>query len=172
MALPGRRTRLPQNPRSIYTKQDLCCNEFEAARAIRAAFGCESTSPRFNGIPVFLDISIRSSTTGLSIGMPSLLRIAWASPRDRGVERAVCAGSGFGVAKDANPFIDLFFEFVFVDQAVDLHRAGRWLCRAQRRKRRVTRNCLMKITNLELQSRIDFKLMRNRSCETDDSFRR
>ena len=34
---------------------------------------------------------------------------------------AVGAGSGFGFAKDANPFIDLFFELVFVDEAVDLH---------------------------------------------------
>jgi hypothetical protein len=29
----------------------------------------------------------------------------------------------FGTAKDSNPFIDLLFELVFVDEAVDLHGA-------------------------------------------------
>jgi hypothetical protein len=32
-------------------------------------------------------------------------------------------GIGFGVAKDANRFIDLLFEFVSVDEAIDLHGA-------------------------------------------------
>lgn len=36
-------------------------------------------------------------------------------------ERAVGAGSGFGVAEDSNPFVDLFFEFVLLDKAVDFH---------------------------------------------------
>ena len=34
---------------------------------------------------------------------------------------AVSAWGGFGVAEDVNPFVDLFLEFVFVDEAVDLH---------------------------------------------------
>ena len=38
-------------------------------------------------------------------------------------QRAATVGSGFGVAKDANPFIDGLFEFVFVDESVDLHGA-------------------------------------------------
>ena len=32
-------------------------------------------------------------------------------------------GRGFGVAEDFNPFVDLFFELVLVDEAVDLQRA-------------------------------------------------
>jgi len=32
-----------------------------------------------------------------------------------GDQRAVCAGCGFGFAKDMNPVVDLFFELVFVD---------------------------------------------------------
>jgi hypothetical protein len=32
-------------------------------------------------------------------------------------------GGGLGVAKDVNPLVDLFFEFVFIDEAVDLHGA-------------------------------------------------
>jgi hypothetical protein len=56
--------------------------------------------------------------------MFSLLRIASASRSGfAGDQRAVRAGSRFGAAKDANPFIDLLFEFVFVDEAVDLHGA-------------------------------------------------
>ena len=38
-------------------------------------------------------------------------------------ERAVGAGGGFGVAEYLDPVVDLFFEFVFVDEAVDLHGA-------------------------------------------------
>lgn len=30
------------------------------------------------------------------------------------------AGGGVGVAKDVNPIVDLFFELVFIDEAVDL----------------------------------------------------
>ena len=40
-----------------------------------------------------------------------------------GDQRAVGAGRRFGVSEDVNPFVDLFFEFVFVDEAVDLHGA-------------------------------------------------
>jgi hypothetical protein len=40
-----------------------------------------------------------------------------------GDQRAVGAGRRFGVSEDVNPFVDLFFEFVFVDEAVDLERA-------------------------------------------------
>jgi len=37
-----------------------------------------------------------------------------------GNQRAAGAWRGHGVAKDLSPFVDLFFEFVFVDEAVDL----------------------------------------------------
>jgi len=40
-----------------------------------------------------------------------------------GDQRTAAVGSGFGAAKNANPFVDLFFEFVFVDEAVDPHGA-------------------------------------------------
>jgi len=33
------------------------------------------------------------------------------------------AGGRFSLAEDVNPFVDLFFELVFVDEAVDLHGA-------------------------------------------------
>ena len=33
------------------------------------------------------------------------------------------AGSGFGISKHSNPVVDLFFELVFVDEAVDLNGA-------------------------------------------------
>jgi hypothetical protein len=65
--------------------------------------------------------------------MPSLQRIAWASLGIAGVERAVCGGSGFDFAKDANPFVDLFFEFVFIVEVLNLHDA-----------RKVTKPCLSK----------------------------
>ena len=35
----------------------------------------------------------------------------------------VGAGGGLGVAEDVNPFVDLVFELVFVDEAVDLQGA-------------------------------------------------
>jgi hypothetical protein len=51
-----------------------------------------------------------------------LLRIASASlVPDRRDQRA--SGGGFGVVKDFNPFVDLSFELIFVDEAVDLHGA-------------------------------------------------
>ena len=31
------------------------------------------------------------------------------------------AGRWFGVAEDVDPFVDLFFELIFVDEAIDLH---------------------------------------------------
>jgi hypothetical protein len=37
-----------------------------------------------------------------------------------GDERAVGAGGGFGVAKGSNPVVDLFFEFILIDESVDL----------------------------------------------------
>jgi hypothetical protein len=40
-----------------------------------------------------------------------------------GNQRAVGARGGFGVAKYANPVVDLFLELVLVDEAVDLHGA-------------------------------------------------
>ena len=42
------------------------------------------------------------------------------SLRVAGDERAVGAGGGFGFSEDVNPVVDLLFEFVFVDEAVDL----------------------------------------------------
>ena len=54
--------------------------------------------------------------------MPSLLRIASASrSRVAGDQRAVGAGRRLGVAKDVNPFVDLFLELVFVEKANGLH---------------------------------------------------
>ena len=41
--------------------------------------------------------------------------------RVAGDERTFGAWRRFGVSEDVNPFVDLFFEFVFVDEAVDLH---------------------------------------------------
>ena len=38
-----------------------------------------------------------------------------------GDQRAGGAGSRLGVAEDVNPFVDVFFEFIFVDEAIDLH---------------------------------------------------
>jgi len=50
-----------------------------------------------------------------------LLLIASASRSGSpGISGPLRAGRGFSVAKDVNPVIDLFFEFVFVDAAVDL----------------------------------------------------
>jgi hypothetical protein len=43
-------------------------------------------------------------------------RIAWD-------QRAIGSWRRFGVSEDVNPVVDLFFEFVFVDEAVDLHGA-------------------------------------------------
>ena len=43
--------------------------------------------------------------------------------RIAGNERVGSAGSGFGVAEDLNPIVDLAFKFVFVDEAVDLQGA-------------------------------------------------
>jgi len=40
-----------------------------------------------------------------------------------GDQGAVGSRRGFGFAEDLNPVVDLFFEFVFVDEAVDLHGA-------------------------------------------------
>ena len=80
---------------------------------------------------------------------------------------------GAGFAKGLDPLIDLLFEFVFVDEAVDLQGAEKMTAafRAQRRKRRTTRKCF-----LNNKSRVavsgSFKLMRKRNCGSDDSFRR
>ena len=43
--------------------------------------------------------------------------------RVAGDQRAGGAGGGFGIAEYFNPVVDLFFEFVFVDEAVDLRGA-------------------------------------------------
>jgi hypothetical protein len=40
-----------------------------------------------------------------------------------GNPRAVGAGSRLGLAKDVNPVVDLFFELVCADEAVDVQRA-------------------------------------------------
>src|SRR5947199_3437193 len=45
------------------------------------------------------------------------------SLRVAGDQWAVGAGCGLGVSKDVNPFVDLLFEFIFLDEAVDLHGA-------------------------------------------------
>ena len=50
-----------------------------------------------------------------------MLRIASASlsgiARD---QRTACARRWLGFSEDVNPVVDLFFEFVFVDEAIDL----------------------------------------------------
>ena len=38
-----------------------------------------------------------------------------------GDQWTVGAGGGFGIAENLNPVVDLFFELVLVDEAVDLH---------------------------------------------------
>ena len=38
----------------------------------------------------------------------------------------VGAGGEFGVAEGFDPIVDLFFEFIFVDEAVDLDGAEEW----------------------------------------------
>jgi hypothetical protein len=38
-------------------------------------------------------------------------------------KRAVGAGCRLGFSEDLNPFVDLFFKFVFVDEAVDFYGA-------------------------------------------------
>src|SRR5690349_24574049 len=43
--------------------------------------------------------------------------------RVAGDQRAVGAGGRLGAAEDVNPFVDLLFELVLVDEAVDLHGA-------------------------------------------------
>ena len=43
--------------------------------------------------------------------------------RVAGDERTFGAWRRFGVSEDVNPFVDLFFKLVFVDEAVDLHGA-------------------------------------------------
>ena len=73
-----------------------------------------------NGIPVFAEMSNRSyhrldqrNPFFASDRFRLALRIA-------GDQRAVGAGRRLGVAKDVNPVVDLFFELVFVNEAVDL----------------------------------------------------
>jgi hypothetical protein len=56
------------------------------------------------------------STAECLVCFLSLRLLAW----DRRGLRSAGAGSGFGVAKDSNPFIDPFFKFVFVDESFDL----------------------------------------------------
>jgi hypothetical protein len=43
--------------------------------------------------------------------------------RVAGDQRAVGAGRQLGIAEDVNPFVDLLFELVLVDEAIDLHGA-------------------------------------------------
>ena len=77
-----------------------------------------------NRIPVFLDISNKSSTTGLISGIPFFLLIASASRSGSpGISGPLVPGAGFGLAEDMNPVVDVFFELVFVDEVVDLKRA-------------------------------------------------
>ena len=51
---------------------------------------------------------------------PHSFSFAFRVPRN---QRAVGSRGGFGVAKNLNPVVDLVFELVFVDEAVDLHGA-------------------------------------------------
>ena len=75
-------------------------------------------------MPVLCEISNKSSTTGLINGMPSLLRIASASRSGSpGMRGPLVPGAGLVFLKDVNPVVDLFLEFVFVDETVDLHGA-------------------------------------------------
>jgi hypothetical protein len=48
------------------------------------------------------------------------------SLRIAGDEWAVGAGRGLGVSENPDPFVDLVFEFIFVDEAVDLQGAKKW----------------------------------------------
>ena len=43
-----------------------------------------------------------------------------------GDQRAVGARRWFGFSENMNPVVDLFFEFVFVDEAVDLQAPKKW----------------------------------------------
>jgi hypothetical protein len=62
-------------------------------------------------------MSSKSFTTGLSTGIPSLLRIASASRSGvAGDERAVGSGGAFGIAENSDPLVDLLFELDFVDE--------------------------------------------------------
>ena len=56
----------------------------------------------------------------LSSGTASLLRIASAARSGSPGGPGRWCRERVGAAKDSNPFVDLLFEFVFVDEAVDL----------------------------------------------------
>jgi hypothetical protein len=56
----------------------------------------------------------------LSSGTASLLRIASAARSGSHGGPGRWCRERVGAAKDSNPFVDLLFEFVFVDEAVDL----------------------------------------------------
>ena len=73
-----------------------------------------------NGIPVFFAISNKSSTTGFNNGILSLLLTASASiSGSPGIKGPLDTGACFVFSKDLNPVLDLFFELVFVDEAID-----------------------------------------------------